>query len=51
MASHGEEKIGDQHTAVNEQEPVSHANSMEEAKRSSGMNESLAYRHCMLTFV
>lgn len=42
MASHGQEKIGDQRTAVNEQEPVSRTNSIAEAKRSSGITKSLA---------
>lgn len=42
MASHGQEKIGDQRTTVNEQEPVSRTDSVEEAKRSSGMATSLA---------
>lgn len=49
MTSHGEKKMGDQWTAVNEQEPVSHTNSMEEVKRSSGMAKSLARRRLMLT--
>lgn len=50
MASHGE-KIGDQHTTVDEQEPVSHTNTIEEAKRSSGMAESLPHQRSMLTLV
>ncbi|KAG6364760.1 hypothetical protein INS49_006364 [Diaporthe citri] len=45
MASHGE-KTGDQHTTVDEQEPVSHTNTIEEAKRSS--DESSAPSHEVL---
>lgn len=51
MTSHGEEKIGDQYTAVDEQEPISRTNSIEEAKRSSGKSESLTRRRFMLTVV
>lgn len=50
MASHGE-KIGDQHTAVNEQEPVSRTNSIEQAKRSSGKSKSLTIQKFMLTVI
>lgn len=50
MASHGE-KIWDHHTTVDAQEPVSHTNTIEEAKRSSGMAESFPHRRSMLTRV
>lgn len=51
MASHGKKNIGDQCTAVTEQEPISRTNPIEEAKLSSGMEKSLALRRFLLTLV